>query len=101
MSDLAWAVKNGDMDQVKELVEGKVATFALLLKVQGNHLFSLFFGCARLVLFSFGDVQGSHSIFHFHSTFMNALLDINITPVKLGSRCQRCNRWTSSSALCE
>jgi len=23
MSDLAWAVKNGDMDQVKELVEGK------------------------------------------------------------------------------
>ena len=26
MSDLAWAVKNGDMDQVKELVEGKVAT---------------------------------------------------------------------------
>lgn len=24
MSDLAWAVKNGDMDQVKELVEGKV-----------------------------------------------------------------------------
>ena len=47
MSDLAWAVKNGDMDQVKELVEGKVATFALFLKVQGNHLFSLFFGCAR------------------------------------------------------
>ena len=27
MSDLAWAVKNGDMDQVKELVEGKVAAF--------------------------------------------------------------------------
>ena len=27
MSDLAWAVKNGDMDQVKELVEGKVCTF--------------------------------------------------------------------------
>lgn len=25
MSDLAWAVKNGDMDQVKDLVEGKVA----------------------------------------------------------------------------
>jgi len=25
MSDLAWAVKNGDMDQVKELVEGKGA----------------------------------------------------------------------------
>ena len=24
MSDLAWAVKNGDMEQVKELVEGKV-----------------------------------------------------------------------------
>ena len=47
MSDLAWAVKNGDMDQVKELVEGKVATFALFLKVQGNHLFSFFFGCAR------------------------------------------------------
>ena len=48
MSDLAWAVKNGDMDQVKELVEGKVATFlSLFLEVQGNHLFSLFFGCAR------------------------------------------------------
>jgi len=25
MSDLAWAVKNGDLDQVKELVEGKGA----------------------------------------------------------------------------
>ena len=24
MSDLAWAVKNGDLDQVKEMVEGKV-----------------------------------------------------------------------------
>ena len=24
MSDLAWAVKNGDLDQVKEFVEGKV-----------------------------------------------------------------------------
>ena len=24
MSDLAWAVKNGDMDQVKELVDSKV-----------------------------------------------------------------------------
>ena len=47
MSDLAWAVKNGDMDQVKELVEGKVATFALFLKVQGRYFFSLFFGYAR------------------------------------------------------
>ena len=27
MSDLAWAVKNGDMDQVKELVEGKVESY--------------------------------------------------------------------------
>ena len=27
MSDLAWAVKNGDMDQVKELVEGKVESW--------------------------------------------------------------------------
>ena len=25
MSDLAWAVKNGDLDQVKEMVEGKVS----------------------------------------------------------------------------
>ena len=24
MSDHAWALKNGDMDQVKELVDGKV-----------------------------------------------------------------------------
>jgi hypothetical protein len=24
MSDLAWAVKNGDLDQVKEMVEVKV-----------------------------------------------------------------------------
>ena len=24
MSSLAWAVKNGDLDQVKELVDGKV-----------------------------------------------------------------------------
>ena len=24
MSDLAWAVKNGDMDQVRELVDNKV-----------------------------------------------------------------------------
>ena len=24
MSDLAWAVKNGDLDQVKEMVEKKV-----------------------------------------------------------------------------
>ena len=24
MSDLAWAVKNGDLDQVKELVDNKV-----------------------------------------------------------------------------
>ena len=26
MSDHAWALKNGDMDQVKELVDGKVDT---------------------------------------------------------------------------
>ena len=26
MSDLAWAVKNGDLDQVKEMVEKKVKT---------------------------------------------------------------------------
>ena len=25
MSDLAWAVKNGDLDQVKEMVEGKAS----------------------------------------------------------------------------
>ena len=67
MSDLAWAVKNGDMDQVKELVEGKVATF-------------------------YTSIQ--------HNTHEeNVLLDI--TPVKLGSRCQCCNRWTSSPALCK
>ena len=40
MSDLAWAVKNGDMDQVKELVEGKVTTFSLsFLDVQGRYFF--------------------------------------------------------------
>ena len=47
MSDLAWAVKNGDMDQVKDLVEGKVATFSLFFWRCKVTTFSLFFGCAR------------------------------------------------------
>ena len=28
---LAWAVKNGDLDQVKEMVEGKVDNFLSLI----------------------------------------------------------------------
>ena len=33
MSDLAWAVKNGDLDQVKEMVEAKVSDPPLFSQV--------------------------------------------------------------------
>ena len=36
MSDLAWAVKNGDLDQVKEMVEGKVSDTPLFSEVTCN-----------------------------------------------------------------
>ena len=34
MSDLAWAVKNGDLDQVKEMVEGKVSDPPLFSEIK-------------------------------------------------------------------
>ena len=35
MSDLAWAVKNGDLDQVKELVDNKVTYLTCLHQHEG------------------------------------------------------------------
>ena len=42
MSDLAWAVKNGDMEQVKELVEGKVDKLYSSLPLNFNKESDLF-----------------------------------------------------------
>ena len=39
MSDLAWAVKNGDLDQVKEMVEGKVGLAGNALDDVSHHTF--------------------------------------------------------------
>ena len=36
MSDLAWAVKNGDLDQVKEMVDGKVRYDVFVLDKKSN-----------------------------------------------------------------
>ena len=36
MSDLAWAVKNGDLDQVKEMVDNKVGQTGFVLDKVSN-----------------------------------------------------------------
>ena len=43
MSDLAWAVKNGDLDQVKEMVEVKVGLTGNILHYVSHRTFAA--GC--------------------------------------------------------
>ena len=38
MSDLAWAVKNGDLEQVKEMVEEKVGRWKCLDNASHNNV---------------------------------------------------------------
>ena len=43
MSDLAWAVKNGDLDQVKEMVEGKVSDPPVFIVIKCDFKFLILF----------------------------------------------------------